>query len=174
MDKSSAAKIEPSILARLSKAQENLDYKDLIKLKMPSNHIARSVFAFSVLTSPLDKKYKAIPKVQNMWDQRDKKNFEQTTNDFFENRKEQLVERKVQIAKGVIHGLSEGIYQDSSSTVLEAVKAIIEYYEALHGEVKVEESEKGVEEKVSPAKEEQKVPEVKETKVETKPTPKKE
>ena len=88
MDKSSAAKIEPSILARLSKAQENLDYKDLIKLKMPSNHIARSVFAFSVLTSPLDKKYKGIPKVQNMWEQRDKKNFEQITNDFFENRKE--------------------------------------------------------------------------------------
>lgn len=52
-----------------------------------------------------------------------------------------------------------GHYKDSSATVLEAVESIISYYEATHGEVKVEESEKGAEEKVSPMKEEEhKVP----------------
>jgi hypothetical protein len=47
--------------------------------------------------------------------------------------------------------------KDSSHTVLEAVRAIIEYYEALNGEVKVEEHEKGAVEKVHEPVEEQKV-----------------
>lgn len=105
---------------------------------MPSNHIIRTVYAFTVLVSPADKIYKTIPKVQNMWSQIGKKDFEKNANDFFDSWKEQLIDWKVQIAKACVFGLSsESVASDSSSTVLEAVNAIIEWYEALHGEIEV-------------------------------------